>query len=287
MRVLVLLRQVLDATLPLELGDGQGFRLKGPGAIRILDPASRAALEWACRLAPDEATALTVAPPEADGILRLALARGVRRAVRCWAEGVEGLDAAALARLLVLAVGRLGPGLVLAGDRSLEGGTGLVPGLLAAHLGWPCLDRGVHLGLDGGGVLIRRRLDRGWLEEVEVAPPAVLAVEAGSIEPRYVSVRARREALARPLEVWGLDGIGVDLDEVTGWMRSAVASLDWPRPRPKRVTLPDAKLSAGERMRQLLGGGASSKRIGGNLLEGDPQVIAERLLRFLEERGFS
>jgi len=285
-KALVLLREVLDATLPLEPVDGRGVRLKGSEPIRVLNPADRAALEWACRLRQGEITALTVGPPEVEGILRLALARGASRAIRAWVAGMEGSDAPALARLLALAVDRLGPDLVLTGDRSLEGGTGLVPGLLAARLGWPHLDGATHLGRDGARIVVRRRLERGWGEEVEATPPVVVAVEAGSIEPRYVSVRVRREALARPLEVWGAAHLGVDVAAVKGWVRSEVASLDWPRPRPRRVTLPDARLTAGERMRRLMTAGPTPLRTGeGRLLEGDPREVAERLVRFLEERG--
>src|SRR6266511_1275908 len=121
MTALVLLHEVLDITLPLELVDGQGVRLKGAPAVRILNRADRAALEWACRLCPGDVTALTLAPPETDTILHFARARGARRAVRVWAPGVERLDAAATTRLLARAVERLQPDLVFTGDRSLPG----------------------------------------------------------------------------------------------------------------------------------------------------------------------
>lgn len=286
MKALVLLREVLDATFPVELADGREVRLKGSAAIRVLNPADHAALEWGCRLGGGETTALTFGPPGAERILELALAGGARRAIRWWAEGSDGLDAAALARLLARAVERLGPDLVLAGARSLEGGTGLVPGLLAGRLGWPCLDGVVHLESQGARLLIRRRLDRGWQEVVEAEPPVVAAVEAGSIESRYISVRARREAKGRLLETWGPGDLGVDLAEAKGWVRSEVAALDWPRPRPRRVALPDARLSATDRMRQLLMAGTAPKpATEGKLLEGAPGETAARLLRFLEERG--
>ncbi len=287
MTALVLLHEVLDITLPLELVDGQGVRLKGAPAVRILNRADRAALEWACRLCPGDVTALTLAPPETDTILHFARARGARRAVRVWAPGVERLDAAATTRLLARAVERLHPDLVFTGDRSLPGWTGLVPAMLAARLGWPCLEQAVGLTLESGVVIARRRLERGWQEEIEAPPPTVIAVEAGSIEPRYISARGRREARAHPVEAWGLQHLGVSLVEALAWVRSEVASLDWPRPRPRKVALPSAGLSAAERMRQLMGGGAAPKQAPeGKLVEGDPGQIADRLVQFLAERGF-
>jgi electron transfer flavoprotein beta subunit len=285
-RALVLLRQVLDVTLPFELADGQSIRLKGSPPIRILNRADRVALEWACRLCDPDITALTVAPAEADETLSLAQARGARRAIRCWAPEMAGLDAAALSRLLVAATERLRPDLVFAGDRSLEGSTGLVAALLAARLDWPCLEGAAEVARDGGGVLIRRRLERGWQEEIEAAPPAVITVEAGSIEPRYVSARARRAAAGAAVECWGFEELGVGLDAIRESTRCRVTSLEWPRPRPRKVQLPSAALSATDRMRQLMGGGAAPKKtVEGKLIEADPRTAADRLIAFLSERG--
>ena len=287
MRALVLLSQVLDVTLPFELVDGQGVRLKGAPAVRVLNRADRAALEWACRLCESEVTALTFAPPQAGEVLHFARARGARRVVRCWAEGADGLDAVALARLLALAVDRLHPDVIFTGDRSLEGWTGLVQGLLAARLGWPCLEGAADVAVDSGRILIRRRLERGGQEEIEAEPPVVISVEVGSIEPRYVSARARREARTGSVEVWELRDLGVSLEEVRAWARSEVTSLDWPRPRPKKVHLPSPALSAAERMRQLMVGGTAPKKAPeGKFIEGDSSEIAERLVQFLAERGF-
>jgi electron transfer flavoprotein beta subunit len=286
-KALVLLRQVLDVTLPFELADGQSIRLKGSPPIRILNRADRAALEWACRLCEPDVTALTVAPAEADETLSLARARGARRAIRCWAPEMAGLDAAALSRLLVVATERLEPDLIFAGDRSLEGSTGLVPALLAARLDWPCLEGAAAVARDGSGVVIRRRLERGWQEEIEASPPAVITVEAGSIEPRYVSARARREAARVAVECWGFAELGVDPAAIRESSRSRVTSLEWPRPRPKKVELPSAALSAADRMRQLMGGGAAAKKaVEGKLVEADPRAAADRLIAFLSERGF-
>jgi electron transfer flavoprotein beta subunit len=286
MRALVLLRQVLDVTLPFDLADGQGLRLKGSPPIRILNRADRAALEWACRLCETDVTALTVAPAESDETLSLARARGARRVIRCWAPEMAELDATALSLLLVAATQRLQPDLIFAGDRSLEGSTGLVPALLAARLDWPCLEGAADVARDGGGVLIRRRLDRGWQEEIEASPPAVITVEAGSIEPRYVSARARRAAASIAAECWGFEELGVDPAAIRESTRCRVTALSWPRPRPKKVELPSAALSAADRMRQLMGGGAAPKKaVEAKLLEVDPPAAAERLIAFLSERG--
>jgi electron transfer flavoprotein beta subunit len=287
-KALVLLSRVLDVTLPLDLAGNDEARLKGSPPIRVLNRADRAALEWACQLRGCEVAALTVGPPEVDDILCVARARGAKAATRCWAPGIDRLDAPVLSRLLARAVERLQPDLVFGGDRSAEGWTGLVPPLVAARLGWPCLEAASDVSLESDRVVVRRRLDRGWQEEIEAALPAVVTVEAGSIEPRYVSARARSEAGRVPVEIWSPQDLGISPDEIAAAARCRVISLDWPRPRPKKVELPNAALSAADRMRRLItkGGDSSKKLPGGKVIEGDAAEAAERIIQFLAERGF-
>ena len=290
MTALVLLHQGLDVALPLEPGEGGGVRHRGGGRLVVLNTADRCALEWALPLAQD-VVALTLGPPECADALYLALARGARRVVRVWDGGLAGCDAAAMARVLAAAVRRLGPDLVLAGERGLEGATGMVPSLLAARLAWPCVEGALSVSPEGLGLVIARRLDGGWREEVEVARPAVVTVAADSTEPRYVSVRARRAAMRQPIETWDLRSLGLAGDAVPAWTRVRVAEISWPRPRPKRTAAPDRPLSAAERLRQLVigprgRGGAESAGAERTMLKGDPRRVAEQLLGFLADRGF-
>jgi electron transfer flavoprotein beta subunit len=257
----------------------------------VAAPADRAGLEWALALA-DEVVALTVAPPRAAALLAWALARGAHRAIRVWDDALAGADLAATARVVAAAAGQLEPGLVVAGERGLAGAGGMLPALVAAHLGWAWLDGAVRLGRDGDGVLGERRLARGRREEVLLPCPAVVGVAAGSAEPRYVSVRARRAAAGRGHEVWGLDALGLDPGALAAWTRLRVVRVDWPRPRPRRTATPGPPGSAAERLRQLLGGSATraaapAADAGPRRVEGEPAAVADRILAFLVQNGFA
>jgi hypothetical protein len=126
--------------------------------------------------------------------------------------------------------------------------------------------------------------------------PAVVTAAADSAEPRYVSARARREAARRGHETWSLADIGLDGDAVAAAVRLRVERVDWPRPRARRtaVTAPaGAPRSAADRLRQLVGGGkaaggaaaTASAPSASGLVEGDPGVVADRIIAFLEQRG--
>jgi electron transfer flavoprotein beta subunit len=288
-KALVLLSRVLDVSLPLDLTGSDGPRLKGSPPIRILNRADRAALEWACRLCGSAVLALTVGPPEVDGILHLARARGAGAVIRCWGADMDRLDTSALSLLLASAVERARPDLVLGGERSVEGWTGLVPSLVAARLGWSCLEGASDVSLERDRVVVRRRLERGWQEEVEAELPAVVTVKAGTVEPRYVSARGRSEAGGVPVEVWTPEQLGMSADEIRASIRSEVISLDWPRPRPRKVELPNSRLSAADRMRQLMNRRVESSKPSprdNKLIEGDAAEAARQIILFLAERGF-
>ena len=256
--------------------------------------ADRAALEWALGLA-DRAVALTVGPPEAGSALAWALGRGAARAVRVWDEALGELDLSATARVLSAAVRRIAPDVVLAGERGLAGATGALPALVAAHLGWPCVDGAIRLAGEPREIVVERRLGGGRREELGVPCPAVIGVTADSVEPRYVSVGARHAAARRGHDAWSLADLGLTPDAVRGAVRLRVERVDWPRPRPRRTAVAASAgppRSAADRLRQLVGGGAAAGRSApaasppSGVVEGDPRSVAERIMAFLEQHGF-
>ncbi len=63
-----------------------------------------------------------------------------------------------------------------------------------------------------------------------------------------------------------------------------VVEVHYPRPRPKRIPVPDSRLEAFDRIQQLLMGSRIEKK--GTILQGSPESQAEGIISFLEEHGF-
>ena len=172
--------------------------------------ADRAALEWALRLAETwpgaeaaggvrpEVVAVTAGPPDADALLRDALAVGADRAVRVELAGDPSSPevAAALANVLD------GAEVVCCGDYSADRGSGSVPAFLAADLGAVQALGLVHLERDtDGGLRLTRRLDHGRREVLTVGGPAVLSFEGASAELRRAGLAAVLAAGQADLDV--------------------------------------------------------------------------------------
>lgn len=297
MIALVLVHEGLDVSTDFEItppgSDGSAVRHRGGDRLVVTARADRAALEWALPLA-DRAVVLTVGPPGSEGVLAWALGRGAMGGVRLWDDALDALDLTAMARVVSAAVRRIAPDVVVAGERGLAGATGALPALVAAHLGWPCVDGAIRLGRDEHELVVERRLRGGRREELAVACPGVVTVAADSIEPRYVSVRARREAARRGHETWSLADLGLTSDAVRAAVRIRLDRVDWPRPRPRRtaVAVPAGPpRSAADRLRQLVGGAGGGRSApatppASRLVEGDPRAVADRIMAFLEHHGF-
>src|SRR4029077_19277566 len=114
---------------------------------------------------------------------------------------------------------RIGPDVIVAGERGLAGATGALPALVAAHLGWPCVDGVIRLSREEGELVVERRLRGGRREELAVPSPGVVTVAEHSCEPRYVSVRARRDAERRGHQAWSLADLGLAGESVRDAVR--------------------------------------------------------------------
>jgi electron transfer flavoprotein beta subunit len=296
---LVLVHQALDVSADVELREnGKGGATvghRGGDRLVVTARADRAALEWALALT-SRAVALTVGPPESGHVLAWASGRGATKTIRVWDDGLDALDLAAMARVVAAAVPRIGPDVIVAGERGLAGATGALPALVAAHLGWPCVDGVIRLSREEGELVVERRLRGGRREELAVPSPGVVTVAADSVEPRYVSVRARRDAERRGHQAWSLADLGLAGESVRDAVRLRLGRVDWPRPRPRRTAAAapaGPARSAADRLRQLVGGGRAgagpatpSAPPTSGLVEGDPRAVADRILAFLEQQGF-
>jgi len=208
MKVLVTVKQVaaLDEDFQIR---ADGRDVDPEFLVRDLNEWDDFSLEEAVKIKegagtpPVEVLALTVGPEEADEALRKCLAKGADRAVRVWDETLEGADAIAIARVIAAVVRREKPQLVLAGAQASDHAFASTGIAVAALLGWP--HAAVITKLDythgAGSAVLRRELEGGILHEMQIEIPAVLTIQLGINTPRYASLRAIKQAAAKPIEV--------------------------------------------------------------------------------------
>jgi electron transfer flavoprotein beta subunit len=284
MRIAVCLKLVPDpATVEVDPLTGTIDPVR---TLYMMNPADATALEMALRLSPESGIveALTVGAPEADGVLRDALAVGVDHVRRLWDETLTETHPGQTATLLAAALRTVEiADLVLCGARSVDRATGKVPALLGEHLNWPVVTDVIHVELDGQRACFRRRLDRGARAEGEVKLPAVLGLEPGLVRLRHASLTGLMEAKRTAIPVSQLADLGLSIHDLN-FARAIVHGVMPPRPRPRVIFMPDSSLAPHERIAQIMSAGASGKS-GKVLAGGSADEMADAIIAFLRERG--
>lgn len=260
MRLAVFVKHVPDtAEADLQVA-ADGRSIKEAGLPFQLNEWDRFALEEAVRLKEaggGHLTAFLLGPEACEESLRRCLAVGADRAVRVWDAGLEGGSPAAAARVLAAAAGSGNFDLCLCGAQADDDGYGLVGPSLAVLLGVPSAALVHRLELRDRTAVCWRELEGGWSEVVELDLPALVTVQTGINEPRYVSVLGIRKARSKPLEVLALGALGLAPQAVGGLgSRLRVEALEPPPPGREA-----------------------------EILAGAPEEVAGRFVAVLRERG--
>ena len=288
MKVVVCVARVVDASEPLPVRPGQAA-LGEEGLTRIFNPADEYALEEGLRLKDrfpgSDVTAISMGPPENESVLRRCLALGADQSLLLWDEAFRGSDTLATARILAAAIRQVRADVVLCGKQANDGDTGQVGAQLAELLDLPAVTSVVRLEVRDGEALVHRRLERGRRAVLRCPLPALFAVEEGINRPRYPKLRVLLCSLKAEIPRCGLADLGLRADEV-GELGSCaqVVSLSPPKPITKGLFIPDSSLSPEERWQQIVTGGVEERH--GDVIQGPPDSVAERLAQFLTENNF-
>jgi electron transfer flavoprotein beta subunit len=210
MKVVVCVKQIPDPATPYTLEEGTHWLTRPDD--QILDDTDRYGVEMGLQLAQANEGTLTLVSMgpagNAQGI-RQALAMGADKAIIIEDDALRGADALTTSRVLAAAIEREGFDLVIAGTESTDGYSGVIPQMLAEHLGTPALTYAKDVGIGDGTVTIDRQTDDGY-DVVASGLPAVISVTAGVVEPRYPTFKGIMDAKKKPVEHLTLDDLGVE-----------------------------------------------------------------------------
>ena len=157
------------------------------------------ALQLKERAGDGEVVVLCAGPERVQSTLREALAKGADRAVHVVTadDGDDSLacrDTLDVARLLAEAVKGESPDLVLTGLQSDDLGAGQTGVVMAELLGVPHATLVLHVELAGVGIKVKRELEDGWMQHVEMPLPALLTIQSGGNRLRYATLMGIKKA---------------------------------------------------------------------------------------------
>jgi electron transfer flavoprotein beta subunit len=153
-----------------------------------------------------EVTVLTVGPEESKEILTRCLAMGADKAVRI--EEPPASDGNRIAKILYQTIKDQSFDLVLTGVQAEDDGWGQVGVAVARMLGFTHAALVTHIEITGEKATIKRELEGGLDEVMELKLPAVLTIQTGINEPKYISLAAILDAEDKEIRDFGLDETG-------------------------------------------------------------------------------
>jgi electron transfer flavoprotein beta subunit len=224
-KIVVLVKQVPDTWGERRLDLDTGWLDRASGDA-VIDEIDERALEVALSYqdANDaEVVALTMGPDSAKDMLRKALAMGADSAIHIVDDQLAGADAMRTSRVIAAALTKFGFDLVIAGNESTDGRGGVIPTLVAEHLGVPQATFLNSVAITAGSVSGERGTENGTMS-VRAPLPAVISVTERSAEPRFPSFKGIMRAKRKPIEVWTLGDLGLDAASTAGSGHSVIVS---------------------------------------------------------------
>jgi electron transfer flavoprotein beta subunit len=208
MKIIVCIKQVplRDAQLRIDMSGrwieeaDLGFEINEPDAY---------ALEEALQLREKhggEVVVVSAGPPRAAQTIREALAKGADRAshIETDAASVDAItpyDTLALARLLAESIGPESADLIVTGLQSDDLGSGQTGVVLAEVLGLPHATIVMQVEKTEGGIRVRRELEDGFFQYVEMPLPALLTIQSGINKLRYATLMGIKKAKTKEIRV--------------------------------------------------------------------------------------
>ena len=220
MKVLVTVKEVAEAADDFELAEG-ALDIDERYLEYDLNEWDEYAVEEGVRIAEDdedtEVVSVTIGPERSEETIRMALAKGVDRAIRVWDDALEEtafLDVEARTAILEAVVSEEEPDLVLTGVQAADDGFGATGVALADAISfeWAAVVNDLDLDLENDLAHVHRELEGGVEELTDVSLPAVLSIQTGINEPRYASLRGIRQAQSKEIAPYGLDDLGLDAE---------------------------------------------------------------------------
>jgi electron transfer flavoprotein beta subunit len=187
MRVLAVVRQVLDAEETVHIRDG---RVDLSSSKLVLDTMDEYGVEQALQLreggAVSEVIVLAVGPARVQDALRTALAMGADRAIHVLAPDLP-LDPLALSKVVAQVAQEEKVELILTGGQQADWDSHALGAATAERLGWPQATWTHKLEIDGNSATGTHDVDSGSVS-FRVALPLVVTTQQGLNEPRYPTV---------------------------------------------------------------------------------------------------
>ncbi len=202
MKIAVCIKQVVSREWQVRINDQRTWVRDQDAAWELNEPDAYA-LEEALRLKEKhggEVVVISAGPARVTQVIREALARGADRAIHVEGDHLATADAFTAAEALAEAARTEQCDLILTGLQSDDQGFAQVGVIMAERLGMSHSTIIMEVQVVGTTLRVKRELEGGWFQWVEMPLPAVLTIQSGINQLRYATLKGIMAAKKKELK---------------------------------------------------------------------------------------
>ena len=204
MKIAVLVKQVIGSESSLEISQDQKW-VDENSATFVMNPPDNYAIEEAMlikeKLAVGEVVIISMGPQRVQKVIREGLSKGADRGIHIETESLNEIDPLCTSKVLAETLRGENFDLILSGLQSDDSGMGQTGILLGELLNMSTATLAIETDIELNKIRVKRELESGWFQWVELESPSSISIQSGINQPRYPSLKGIMGAKKKEIKV--------------------------------------------------------------------------------------
>mgnify|MGYP005710846971 FL=1 len=204
MKIAVLVKQVVGSESALEISQDQRW-IDESSATFIMNPPDNYAIEEAMlikeKLGLGEVVIVSMGPQRVQKVIREGLSKGADRGIHVETESLNAIDPLYISKAFAETLRDENFDLILSGLQSDDNGMGQTGALLGELLNMSTATLVIETDINQNKIRVKRELESGWFQWVELASPSSISIQSGINQPRYPSLKGIMGAKKKEIKV--------------------------------------------------------------------------------------
>ena len=204
MKIAVLVKQVVGSESALEISQDQRW-IDESSATFIMNPPDNYAIEEAMlikeKLGAGEVVIVSMGPQRVQKVIREGLSKGADRGIHIETQNLKEIDSLYISKVFAETLRDENFDLILSGLQSDDNGMGQTGALLGELLNMSTATLVIETDINQSKIRVKRELESGWFQWVELASPSSISIQSGINQPRYPSLKGIMGAKKKEIKV--------------------------------------------------------------------------------------
>ena len=204
MKIAVLVKQVIGSESALEISQDQKW-IDNSNATFVMNPPDNYAIEEAMlikeKVGAGEVVIVSMGPQRVQKVIREGLSKGADRGIHIETKSLNEIDPLYTSKVLAETLRDENFDLILSGLQSDDSGMGQTGVLLGELLNMSTATLAIETDIDQNKIRVKRELESGWFQWVELEFPASISIQSGINQPRYPSLKGIMGAKKKEIKV--------------------------------------------------------------------------------------